>query len=101
VLEREDTRSAPGKLRFRHGKEMHVSPFMPMEQSYEWRLSVPGPTLAVHTRVLESDRQVLDATLSLRRQEIDGRSLAERLVPLVDVWGSEGASVVGRSPEEL
>jgi DUF1365 family protein len=80
VLECEDPRHPSAALRFRHAKKMHVSPFMPMEQSYEWSLSAPGTTLAVHTRVLEAEHEVLDATLTLRRQEIDGRSLAAILL---------------------
>ena len=76
VLDRSDDGRAEAAMTFRHGKAMHVSPFMPMEQTYEWRLSAPGDRLAVHTRVLEAEREIFDATLTLERREIDGRSLA-------------------------
>ncbi|HUA12609.1 MAG TPA: DUF1365 domain-containing protein [Solirubrobacteraceae bacterium] len=48
-------------------KKLHVSPFMPMEQHYEWRVATPGPTLSVHIESREHERRVFDATLALRR----------------------------------
>lgn len=62
-------------------KELHVSPFFDMNLEYEFRLTTPGDTLAVH---IESHRRnatgntqtVFDATLSLRRRPLNGRQLA-------------------------
>ena len=67
------------KLRFRFDKAFHVSPFMPMEQGYDWRFSEPGPRLAVHMANLRSGTRVFDATLRLRRREITTASLAATL----------------------
>ena len=67
------------KLRFRFDKRFHVSPFMPMEQGYDWRFSEPGPRLAVHMANLRSGLRVFDATLRLRRREITTYSLATSL----------------------
>lgn len=73
-------------LSARHRKRLHVSPLMDMQQVYEWRMSEPGQTLSVHIDAHaagESDptrRPLFDATLALRRREIDGRSLARALV---------------------
>ena len=68
-----------GKLRFRFDKRFHVSPFMPMDQGYDWRFSEPGPRLAVHMANLRCGERVFDATLRLRRREIGTASLAATL----------------------
>jgi DUF1365 family protein len=64
------------KLRFRFDKRFHVSPFMPMDQAYDWRFSEPGPRLSVHMKNLRAGTSVFDATLRLRRREIGTASLA-------------------------
>lgn len=62
-------------------KAFHVSPFMDMDQIYHWSLPEPGDELALG---IESRRpagqRLFAARLSLRRVEIDGRSLARVLV---------------------
>jgi DUF1365 family protein len=67
-------------LQFRFAKDFHVSPFMPMEQSYDWRFVPPDDRLFVHMETIESDRRRLDATLHLTRREITGRRLATILL---------------------
>lgn len=62
-------------LRWSFAKRFHVSPFMPMERTYDWELTVPGDDLRVHMQVLEAGRRQFDATLVLRRQPLDARSL--------------------------
>jgi DUF1365 family protein len=64
---------------FRFPKAMHVSPFLPMDMEYHWRLNLPGERLVVHMDDLRGEESVLDATLVLRRQEINGRGLARVL----------------------
>ena len=66
-------------LAWEFDKTFHVSPFMPMECAYQWRLTVPGRRLHVHMRVLESNRVDFDATLALQRRPLDGRALARVL----------------------
>ena len=57
-------------------KLLHVSPFMPMEQSYEWRASEPGERLSVSIRNRdESGREVFEASLAMRRHEITPAAL--------------------------
>ncbi|MDA0330043.1 MAG: DUF1365 domain-containing protein [Gemmatimonadetes bacterium] len=58
------------------GKRFHVSPFMDMDHTYDWRFSEPGESLNVHMENHSNGRRVFDATLSLRRREITGGSLA-------------------------
>ena len=51
-------------------KAMHVSPFMPMEQTYHWRASDPGARLSVALSNHQQGRQVFEAGVELRRREI-------------------------------
>ena len=57
-------------------KRLHVSPFMGMDQRYEWRMAPPGETVAVHIESQELGRRVFDATLALRRSPLTRPSLA-------------------------
>jgi DUF1365 family protein len=60
-------------------KLLHVSPFMPMEQSYEWRASEPGERISVSIRSHEDERRVFEASLHLRRREITPRTMSRLL----------------------
>jgi DUF1365 family protein len=64
---------------WRFDKRFHVSPFLPMDRDYRWRLSVPGPALRVHMDVDASGGREFDATLCLRRRPLDGNTLASCL----------------------
>lgn len=61
-------------------KELHVSPFLGMDYDYQFRLSVPGEALVVHIDNHQhqdgAGRSPFDATLSLHRRPLSGRSLA-------------------------
>ena len=62
-------------------KLLHVSPFMPMEQSYEWRASEPGERLAVSIKNRDpAGREVFEASLALRRSELTPASLRRLLL---------------------
>ena len=65
---------------FSPAKEMHVSPFMPMDIDYEWRFSEPRLKLGVYMENAQKGEKIFDATLNLNRVEISGRSLARVLV---------------------
>jgi len=62
-------------------KEMHVSPFHPMEHFYDWRSNVPNKKLAVHmqNKELDSEQCVFDATLSLNRVTLTSSAMARVL----------------------
>ncbi len=60
----------PGPIRGRVDKELHVSPFMAMEQAYDWRIGQPGEALRVEIANIERGRRVFAATLDLRRREL-------------------------------
>jgi DUF1365 family protein len=63
----------------RFAKSFHVSPFMPMEQEYEWWFREPGRRLRVHMTSRLDGGRVFDATLSLQRREISGSALVRVL----------------------
>jgi uncharacterized protein len=63
-------------LRASFAKELHVSPFMGMDQRYDWRATDPGPTLSVHIENEERGETAFDATLSLRREPLTRAALA-------------------------
>ncbi|MEA2355792.1 MAG: uncharacterized protein QOD61_1921 [Solirubrobacteraceae bacterium] len=70
VLGADPDRPPGGVVRGRFAKEFHVSPFMGMDHTYDWRLTEPGDQLVVH---IDSDRAgeiVFDATLSLERRPL-------------------------------
>jgi uncharacterized protein len=70
VLDTGNRTAEPPRLRFRHPKGFHVSPFMDMDMEYEWRLTAPGPRLTA--TIISSQRGVrlFDVGLSLRRREL-------------------------------
>lgn len=72
---------------WRFSKEFHVSPFMPMDMQYHWRLTDPAQTLHVHMENWRSSEKQFDATLTLQRQPINSLTLARALlsVPLVSL----------------
>jgi len=70
----------PAKKRYHFRKEFHVSPFMGMDQAYTWRFTAPGSGLSIHMDNRENGTPLFDATMTLRRTEIAGRSLARVLV---------------------
>jgi len=55
----------------RFEKSFHVSPFMPMDQRYAWRLSEPDDRLLVHMESEHKGRRVFDATMVLNRIELN------------------------------
>jgi len=65
-----------GRARSRFAKSFHVSPFMPMDQDYDWLFTTPDQRLHVHMRNHRGGRRVFDATLSLRRFPLSGPVLA-------------------------
>jgi DUF1365 family protein len=74
------TRTATGYARSEFQKAFHVSPFMPMDQRYDWTFGTPGPAVLVHMRNLDAGREVFDATLSLRHHPLTSRVLAGTLI---------------------
>lgn len=77
VLENEAEPGEPFTARF--AKRMHVSPFMGMDQHYEWLLPLPREILTTRLSCIRQGETVLDAGLALQREAITSRSLAAAL----------------------
>lgn len=70
-------------MRFRFGKEFHVSPFLPLDLEYDWTFTPPGESLLVHMDVRDrrpASPRMFDATLRLARREITAASLRSLLI---------------------
>jgi len=67
-------------LESRHAKAMHVSPFMPLEMTYRWRVATPGErlTLSIENRAADG-ALVFDAQLALRRRALSRGALLRTL----------------------
>ena len=76
----EKTTSAARRLRFRHGKRFHVSPFMEMDMDYRWSIVAPAKTLTVHIENWRDENRLFDCTLHLKRRPISGGQLAGSLI---------------------
>jgi len=66
--------------RIKFDKQMHVSPFNPMEMKYRWCSNAPQEMLTLNLET-EFDSEIhVDATMALRRREITSGALAYVLV---------------------
>jgi hypothetical protein len=79
VLDGATAQSVSGVQHWRTDKRMHVSPFMPMDLQYDWRLAAPSARLGVHMRCVRAGQVLFEATLSLRRRPLRGTMMAATL----------------------
>lgn len=71
-----DARARRGRaVEARCAKELHVSPFMPMDLEYHWLLTPPTERLALHLETWRAGGKLFDATLRLERRTLDPRHL--------------------------
>ena len=61
-------------------KQFHVSPFMPMDLTYHWRMSEPGESLAVQIENHNMNGKLFKASLSLERREISAGNVLSTTV---------------------
>lgn len=61
--------------RTRFSKELHVSPFMPMDMEYRWLVRPPDRRLLVHMESHREGKKVFDATLALERHPLTRGSI--------------------------
>jgi uncharacterized protein len=80
VMPAQHNEGTAAKLRFRFGKDFHVSPFLPMDMSYDWRFSRPDGRLLVHMENWREGVPQFDATLTLERVALGAGSLAGALL---------------------
>lgn len=69
-----------GRHAFRFAKQFHVSPFMPMEQDYQWQFTDPTDHLSAHFENFQSGVKQFDATLMLKRRALTPSSLRRALL---------------------
>jgi uncharacterized protein len=67
----------PGGHRF--NKSLHVSPFLPADVDYRLCYTAPGAQLTVTLEVVQADRRLFAAALSLRRRPVSRASLGHLL----------------------
>jgi DUF1365 family protein len=67
-------------LRKSFRKEMHVSPFHPMDMMYHWSSNTPGSTLSLHLANSMAGNTVFNASLNLDRQPATVAGLRRFLV---------------------
>jgi len=61
-------------------KELHVSPFLPLDLTYRFGLSVPGAACGFSVTVLQGPEAVLRTGFALRRRPLSRRNVASMLV---------------------
>jgi cyclopropane-fatty-acyl-phospholipid synthase len=66
--------------RWTQAKELHVSPFFPMDQRYEFVLTEPGERVSARVDLFEGDERIFLATQSGTRHELTDATLAKTLV---------------------
>ncbi len=79
--------------RFQPVKKMHVSPFMPMDLSYDWTFDQPGNRLAVFMANLKDGERIFAASINMVRSEISGPSLARVLSAFPFMTGKVVAAI--------
>lgn len=65
--------------RYATPKELHVSPFMPMNLKYEWIFTDPAASLVAHMNTMADGKPFFDATLQLQRRAWTPRELRKVL----------------------
>lgn len=69
-----------GDLAPSHPKSFHVSPFNPMNQSYQWQISPPGEHIGVQLAVKDHRGRVFEASLQLDRRPLTIQSVRKQLL---------------------
>ncbi|MDX9787479.1 MAG: DUF1365 domain-containing protein [Desulfobacterales bacterium] len=87
VLDRTNNLGNQAHQRFHFAKAFHISPFMPMDITYDWEFDRPGEALYVHMMDKVNGEPVFEAVLNLTRQKITNRELTLTLLryPLMTV----------------
>jgi uncharacterized protein len=71
---------APSGLEGTFDKRLHVSPFMPMRQTYRLRVGAPGPRLSISISSEQEGRPVFGASLALERRELSRREMTRAML---------------------
>jgi uncharacterized protein len=74
-------------------KQLHVSPFMPMQMQYRWQLSVPGETLSLRIENRMPGKPMFHAAMSLSRRPLTSWQLARVLLRYPLMTGRVAAGI--------
>ncbi len=66
--------------KFRFDKTFHVSPFMEMDIAYHWHSNTPSDRLCIYMENWQHEKQMFNATLSLKRQPLSAEVLNRTLL---------------------
>lgn len=61
--------------RFEFAKAFHISPFMGMDMDYVWHITGPHEQIAIHMESSHGGTKYFDATMTLRRREMNAAAL--------------------------
>jgi DUF1365 family protein len=75
----ENNLGTANKHQYQFNKDFHVSPFHPMNQTYQWSISAPEQHIGIHIENWQDTEKAFDATLSLDRQLINAKNLSRIL----------------------
>lgn len=70
----------PDITRHEFAKQMHVSPFMPMDMDYRWHSTMPDARLNLNLQNWRDGKQAFNASLSLQREPINTGNLNRMLL---------------------
>lgn len=65
------------KLRFQHAKAFHISPFLPMDIKYDWRMNKPTEKIMMHLQDFKEDKLCFDATLHLTKKNLTQKNVLQ------------------------
>ena len=73
-------------------KTLHVSPFNPMDMTYQWASTPPAEQLAIKLSNLQDGERIFDATLTLQSEPFTPGNLARAILgfPIMTLKVSAG-----------
>ncbi|MFT5447916.1 MAG: DUF1365 family protein [Gammaproteobacteria bacterium] len=77
---REERSSEHEGWRFEFDKQLHVSPFMAMQQQYRWQLWEPGEKLRVQMENVQEGERLFGANMLLHERALNSQGLARVLM---------------------
>ena len=80
VLGRQHFSPAESERRQMLPKNFHVSPFLPMDMKYQWRVSQPNETLNIGIANFENQRRMLNVAMTMEREPITAANLRRMLI---------------------
>lgn len=80
VLGRQHFSPAESEKRQMLKKEFHVSPFLPMDMKYQWRVSEPNETLNIGIANFEQQRRMLNVAMTMEREPLTAGNLRRMLI---------------------